>query len=149
MTYFEHGVTYIAGIDKPAIVSVSTIREAVADEGFQVLGVYTCDQIPSLPFAVPGKCGDEWDYIGIARRTGPSKWIDVPDRARWIVAIPPVTVTPSLPARPGEPPPPTAPGPTVVLERAGMGFRPTGVTWVAAGSLLAAGLLGYFAGRRR
>lgn len=118
--HFQTGVSYVAGFDKPAILSLSTIRRAVEGQGFAVLGVYECSSMPGLPFAVPGVCGDEWDYVALVKRTGAPKYIDVPDRVAWLVAIPPPGQPPPALARPGElPPPPGVTQPTLVTQRTG------------------------------
>lgn len=115
MSHFAQGFSYVAGFDKPALLSIDTIRRYVEEEGFVVEGAWPCARIPGLPFAVPGHCGDNWDWIAIVRRTGPSRWLDVPDRVAWLVAVPPPQLPPPTRARPGEvPPPPQPTGPTLV-----------------------------------
>lgn len=100
---FRAGHAYVAGFDKPGVVGIGTIRDKVEDKGFQVLAAYECADVPGLPFAVRGSCPDDWDWIGLVRRTGPTELIDVPDRVWWIVEIPPAEAPP--PPTPGAPPP--------------------------------------------
>lgn len=108
---FKQGYAYVAGVDKPAILSRSMIVNAVTDMGFRVLYADECERTPVFPFRVPGRCGDQWDWVGFAERTGPTKSIDVPSRVKWIQEIPKPQVAQPVPGQPApapvvEPPPP-------------------------------------------
>lgn len=104
---FRQGFTYVAGINKPSIVSRNAMIGGVTDLGFRVLFAEECQKMPRFPFAVPGNCGDDWDWVGYAERTGPSQMVDVPGRVKWIQEIP----KPQPPPPPGQPEPPPAPMP--------------------------------------
>ncbi len=106
--HFRRGFTYVAGIDKPVVVSKSAIVEAVTDMGFRVLFADECSRMPSFPFRVPGKCDDEWDWVGYVERVGPSETIDVPGQVKWIQEVP----KPLPPPQPGQPVPPPPMPPT-------------------------------------
>ena len=131
---FRHGFSYAAGIDKPFVLSESTIVEAVADLGFRVLFADECDRMPRFPFRVPGGCGDEWDWVGYAERTGPTKRLDVPDRVKWIQEIPksqPVALPP-----PGEQPKPgPAPAPSAPLPAPWKNPENSPLKWFAPAAL--------------
>lgn len=105
---FEQGYSYLAGIDKPALVPASTIIDAVTDEGFKVLFADECSRWATLPFATPTACGDWWDWLGFAYRWAPTKLIDVPDRVRWIQKVPHIAAPPQ-PLQPYQPQPATLP----------------------------------------
>lgn len=106
--HFKQGFTYAAGVDKPMVLSKATVVEGITDLGFRVLFADECEVMPRFPFRVPGKCGDEWDWVGYAERTGPSQTIDVPGRVKWIQEIPRPRPAP-LPGQPIPPPEPIPP----------------------------------------
>jgi hypothetical protein len=81
---FRAGRTYVAGVNKPAVLSVDTIAEAVEERGFGVVGIWEREQLPAFPFVLPPH-EDDWDYVGVAVRTGPDEAIEVPSRVRWLV----------------------------------------------------------------
>ncbi|MHC4814352.1 MAG: hypothetical protein ACYTFN_14755 [Planctomycetota bacterium] len=112
---FKAGVVYVAGIDKPFIAPVSAIKSGVEDMGFQVLDFWECAKRAPLPYPVPGKCDDDWDYIGVVKKLPPSKTIDVPSQVKWIreekPPAPQPQPTPPPPPGPGPAPPPAPPGP--------------------------------------
>lgn len=107
---FHQGRYYLAGIDKPLVVPTSTIVEAVNDMGFRVISYGEAEEAGcgrSPTFTPPGRCGEDWDWMGLALRTGPTKTIEVPDRVWWIYEYQPMT--PAPPPGPGVPPPPATP----------------------------------------
>lgn len=83
---FRKGYTYIAGVDKPGLLTVGLIVDGVEAQGFRVMGVWACDELPALPpiGGVVGTCGNDYDYIGIAERTEPDAEIDLPSAVVWI-----------------------------------------------------------------
>lgn len=154
--HFEQGRSYYVGIDKPALISMDTLIGAVEDEGFEVLGVYPCEDYPGMPFPVPGSCGDEWDWVGLVRRIAPSGPYDAPDRVKWVQMIPDAPPAP-VPPPPGESPvgpdpyvpvdpPPTPPVPDAPAAPA----IPERKSALSLGrvALIGAGLLGGYLGAR-
>jgi len=111
--FFRSRHSYLAGFDKPAVVSIRAIREAVEDRGFDVLAAWECETGPRLPFRTPAPCGDGWDWVAHLVRTGPDEQIDVPDRVRWIVDATPERA-PAPPPSPLPAPPAAEPLPGVV-----------------------------------
>jgi len=103
--FFAAGHTYIAGFDRPMVVGLAKIRDAVAKEGFAVRDVFECEARPRLPFRTPGRCPDDWDYVAVVERVGPSRSFDVPDRVHWIVDSTPI---PALPPAPSPQPAPVS-----------------------------------------
>lgn len=102
---FRQGYAYVAGVDKPVYVTKGMAVDAIEEMGFKVMFAEPCESAPRLPFQMPGKCGDEWDWLGGALRTGPDESIDVPDRVQWITEIP--KPVPAQPPQPGQPAPPS------------------------------------------
>jgi hypothetical protein len=111
---FKQGFTYIAGVDAPgglnplALISDETIIAEIEKMGFRVLLLADCEDYGGgrFPFHTPGTCGDEWDRIGIAVRTGPTQAIEVDSRVKWIQEVEQAAPAPV----PGQPAPqPTAP----------------------------------------
>lgn len=123
---FREGFLYIAGYDNPALVPNSSIENAIAERGFQVVLHTPCDEY-TAPFAYPqhaGPCDDEWDYIAAILRTGPDQNFDIPERVAFIITIPPAQPPPpELPpqTQPGQPPavipPPPPTQPALVHQR--------------------------------
>ena len=113
---FQQGYYYMAGVDKPWIIPVSTIVDEVEDMGFRVLSIGECEKWGmrgQMPFPTGGNtCGDEYDWIGLAERTGPDQVIDLPSQVKWIQGWPKPTQWPPQPPQPGEPPQPVPPPPT-------------------------------------
>lgn len=110
--HFIQGHNYFAGFDKPALISASTIREAVEAEGFEVVGDWACKEIPQLPVQVPGQCGQQWDWLALVRRTGPTQAVELPDRVKWVVDATPMGAgAPGAPAPGSQPPQDTPPPP--------------------------------------
>ena len=107
---FRQGLSYVAGVDKPFVISKATIVEAVTDLGFRVLFADDCEELPRFPFPVPSGCGEDWDWVGYAIRTAPTERVDVPDRVRWIQEVPAESKPPAgtTPAK-HEPRPPLPP----------------------------------------
>ena len=123
---FETGHSYLAGFDKPWFASLSAIRSGIEKRGFDVLGVWNCKQFGPLPFATPSHCGGTWDWIGMVRRTGPTKTIELPSQVKFTVDT---TLAPPGPPVPGAPPPvvvtpPPAPPPAAAAPRAAVGAAP-------------------------
>ena len=106
---FRRGYLYVAGYDNPALVSDRRLEREIERLGFSVVWHGPCDDI-ALPFAVPphaGTCGDRWDYVAAVVRVAPSARLEVPQRVKFLVAVPPVN--PPAPG-PAELPPPQVPG---------------------------------------
>jgi hypothetical protein len=136
---FVTGHAYAAGFDKPFVASESAIREAVEDKGFRVLYADECERTPVLPFHTPGTCDDEWDWIALVERTGPSTVLEVPDRVKWIIdttpAAPGEPVRPPTPLQP-EPEPLVVPGfPTPLPSPAGVAQARGTALWLVAGAI--------------
>ena len=119
---FKQGRSYIAGIDKPFVISASRIIKEATKLGFRVGYVDECEKLfaAGTPFRTPSRCGDDWDWIAFFTRTGPSQSIDVPGRVKWIVD----STSPPQP-RPGEPPPPVQPEPPPWVNPEAPGPLPT------------------------
>lgn len=101
---FVTGHSYFAGFDKPWYASRAAIKAAVEGKGFQVLGDWPCTKMPQLPVQVPGRCGDQWDWLALVRRTGPTLALELPSQVKWVV-----DTTPGAPAGTGPQPPPQPP----------------------------------------
>lgn len=80
---FRGGHSYLAGFDKPFILPITAIRDAVEDRGFRVLGAWECEEVP-LPFQVVGTCGDEFDWVALVQRLGADEEIELPSQVVWI-----------------------------------------------------------------
>lgn len=107
---FKQGRYYLAGVDRPTIIPISTLKSGIEDMGFHVISYDEAEKAGcgrSAGFTPPGKCGDDWDWIGVAQRTGPTQTLDIPDRVWWIYEYPDMTPRPPLP--PGQAPPPPPP----------------------------------------
>ncbi len=108
--FFRAGFTYMSAIDKPFILSTDRLVKELEKSGFQVLGFWKCEDQPA-PFQAPGKCGDDYDYLGVARKLAPSQAMTVPSQVAWIMETAPSPPPPG-PAPPGPAPPgPVPPGP--------------------------------------
>ena len=107
--FFKEGMIYLAAIDSPPsiIASEEDIVEELEKRRFQVINFWECEG-QGAPFRAPGKCGDEYDYLGLARKLAPSEMLPVPDLGvaggvAWIMEMDP--------APPPQPPGPQPPGP--------------------------------------
>jgi len=110
--FFKEGMIYMAAIDSPPsiIASAEDIVEELEKRRFQVINFWECEG-QGAPFSAPGKCGDEYDYLGVARKLAPSEMLPVPDLGvaggvAWIMEM-----DPAPPPQPPAPQPP-APQPT-------------------------------------
>lgn len=107
---------YMAGVDKPFYVSTSMAIDGVEDMGFKVWVTGECDKWGMqgrMPFPTGGNvCGDQYDWVGLAERTGPDEVIDLPSQVKWVQGWPkPVPAPPPQPGQPA-PPPPSPPQPS-------------------------------------
>jgi len=122
---FQRGYYYMAGVDKPFYASVDMIIDGVEDMGFKVLLIGECEKWGDqgrMPFNTQGNvCGDQYDWVGMAERTGPDEVIDLPSQVKWLQGWPGPSLVPPAPA-PGQPSvpaqPPPAPAPTYVAPTA-------------------------------
>jgi len=112
---FKYGYYYMAGVDKPFIVSTDMIVDKVEDMGFKVWLIGECEKWGDrgrMPFPTNGTtCGDEYDWVGFVERLGPDTMIDLPSQVKWIRGWP----SPKLLPPPQQPPPqsgPPSPWPT-------------------------------------
>lgn len=86
LTLFRQGWSYLAGVEKPWYVPTGLAIDKVEAMGFKVLGVWDCATFPKLPVDTAGTtCGDDYNYVGLAQRTGPDGQVDLPDAVKWIV----------------------------------------------------------------
>lgn len=110
--FFRAGYTYYAGMDKPFYVSSDSIVEELQSKlGFRVISFWECKD-RGLPILVPGKCGEDYDFVGIAVKNHPSQVLEAPSQLAWLVELPPHPTAPVGPLPPGTPqptPPPPAP----------------------------------------
>lgn len=111
---FRRGYWYMAGVDKPFYVSTAMAIDEVEDMGFKVITVGECEKWGlggRMPFPTGGNvCGDQYDWIGLAERTGPDQVIDLPSQVKWVQGWPgPSLAPPPQPPQPGQPAPPPQP----------------------------------------
>jgi hypothetical protein len=84
---FRQSVAYVAGFDRPVLIPLGVLKDAVEAEGFKVLSAFECSG--PLPFSTPTPCDEGWDYIALVSRVGPDKSFEVPSRVKWIVSLEP------------------------------------------------------------
>jgi len=99
---FRKGRVYVAGFDLPPFVAFSVVKSGIEARGFRVLSIWDCED-GGVPFAVTGKCGDEYDTIGVGERTGLDAELELPSRVAWVVELDPGDAPPLGPPVPRDP----------------------------------------------
>lgn len=99
--HFKTQTAYVAAIDWPTLLPESLARSAIEKEGWQVVQVDDCDEPNAVPYELPPGCGDTYDTIGTALRTGPDYTRDLPEEFVWVGEV----GADGQPAPPRPPPP--------------------------------------------
>lgn len=148
---FQKGKRYVAGAQKPFIVSHARIKSWATDHGFTNVVIEARADLPGgkVPFETSS---DDWDTLVAADHLGPDEVIDLPGEPAWVVAGDAAAAAPSSPAAP--PANPIAPAnPQTIQLPPGAGATPAQLVavYVVLGTILAGGVAAgaYYVLRRR
>ena len=100
---FQKGKRYVAGANKPFIVSHARIRTWAEEHGFTNITIEARDDIKGgVPFVTSS---DDWDTLVAADHLGPDEVIDLPAEPAWVVAgdAAAASSTPANPIAPANP----------------------------------------------